>query len=51
MGKDFFLEKEESVAFDGWDRTVASGVAVAGWQWCHSTEEIKAVRMVPVAIW
>jgi hypothetical protein len=26
---------------------VAWGVAVAGWQWHQSIEEIKAVRMVP----
>jgi hypothetical protein len=31
--------------------SVASRVAVAGWQWCHSTEESKAVRMVPVREW
>jgi hypothetical protein len=23
-------------------------VAVAGWEWCHSKEEINAVRMVSV---
>jgi hypothetical protein len=26
--------------------TVGWGVAVVGWEWCHSTEEIEAVRMV-----
>jgi hypothetical protein len=30
---------------------VAWGVAVAGWQWWQSKEEIKAVRMVPVKKW
>jgi hypothetical protein len=30
---------------------VAWGVAVAGWQWDHSIEEITAVRMVPVRVW
>jgi hypothetical protein len=29
-------------------RCVAWGVAVAGWQWYQSTQESKAVRMVPV---
>jgi hypothetical protein len=27
---------------------VMRGVAVAGWEWVHSKEEIRAVRMVPV---
>jgi hypothetical protein len=30
------------VAVAGW------GVAVAGWQWCHSKEEVETFRMVPV---
>jgi hypothetical protein len=30
---------------------VAWGVAVAGWQWCQSTGQIKAVRMVVVRAW
>jgi hypothetical protein len=44
----FFLRKrqveEEWIA-------VIKRVAVAGWQWCQSKEEIKAVRMVPVKRW
>jgi hypothetical protein len=34
-----------------WDAVVASGVAVAGWEWCHSIDHINAVRMVPVREW
>jgi hypothetical protein len=30
---------------------VARGVAVVGWQWYQSTEEISAVRMVVVRVW
>jgi hypothetical protein len=30
---------------------VARRVAVAGWQWCHSKEEISTVRMVSVREW
>jgi hypothetical protein len=30
---------------------VARGVAVVGWGWYQSREEIKAVRMVVVRIW
>jgi hypothetical protein len=27
------------------------GLAVVGWEWCQSKEEIKAGRMVPVRKW
>jgi hypothetical protein len=30
---------------------VAERVAVAGWQWWQSKEEITAVRMIPVRVW
>jgi hypothetical protein len=34
---------------DGDRETAVWGVAVVGWQWAHSTREVSAVRMVPVA--
>jgi hypothetical protein len=42
-----------AVALDAFGKLGAAGggVAVAGWQWWQSTEEISAVRMVPVATW
>jgi hypothetical protein len=30
---------------------VGRGVAVAGWQWCHSKEQIRAVRMIVDRRW
>jgi hypothetical protein len=32
-------------------RAAGRGVAVAGWEWDQSKEEIKAVRMVSVRTW
>jgi hypothetical protein len=42
-----------AVALDAFGKLGAAGgrVAVAGWQWWQSTEEIETVRMVPVATW
>jgi hypothetical protein len=51
MSEDFFVKKKKVWHLDGWDRVVASGVAVAGWQWCQSIDHINAVRMVPVREW
>jgi hypothetical protein len=35
-----------------WERSVVGwGVAVAGCSWCQSTEDVRAVRMVPVRVW
>jgi hypothetical protein len=36
------------LALGCWDRVAVWRVAVAGWQWCHSIDQIKAVRMVVV---
>jgi hypothetical protein len=42
-----------AVALDAFGKLGAAGggVAVAGWQWWQSKEDIKAVRMVPVRKW
>jgi hypothetical protein len=35
----------------GWIGVAGWGVAVVGWQWYQSIEQIKAVRMVLVRVW
>jgi hypothetical protein len=48
-------EKEKKIFFFGYgsgnEQGVGQGVAVVGWQWMQSTEDVRAVRMVPVGEW